>query len=55
MNAQWIWSGDEAGYDDYREAWHEFTLTDEQLAQVREGERIELSITADALWQSGQS
>jgi hypothetical protein len=20
MNAQWIWSGDEAGYDDYREA-----------------------------------
>jgi hypothetical protein len=51
MSAQWIWSGDDAGYDDYREARHEFTLTDAQLTQVRRGGRIELSITADALYQ----
>jgi alpha-L-rhamnosidase len=51
MSAQWIWSGDDAGYDDYREARHEFTLTDDQLTQVRRGGRIELSITADALYQ----
>jgi len=49
--AAWIWSGTEAGYDDYREARHEFTLNDEHLAQLREGRRIELLITADALYQ----
>ena len=51
MTAPWIWSGDEAGYDDYREARHQFTLTDDQVAQVRKGGCIELSITADALYQ----
>jgi alpha-L-rhamnosidase len=49
--ARWIWSGDEAGYNDYREARHDFTLTDAQLAQTRRGGRIGLSITADALYQ----
>ncbi len=51
MTAQWIWSGNDAGYDDYREAWHAFALTDEQLVQVRRGGRIALSISADALYQ----
>ena len=31
MNAQWIWSGNEAAYDDYREAQHSFVLNDEQF------------------------
>lgn len=51
MNAQWIWSSNEVGYDDYREAQHSFVLSGEQFSALREGSRISLSITADALYQ----
>lgn len=49
--AQWIWSGDETGYNDYRQAEHRFRIGEAGLASVRFGASAELRITADALYQ----
>lgn len=49
--AQWIWSGDEQGYNDYRQAEHRFTVSEAAYTALRHGAAAELHITADALYQ----
>lgn len=51
QRAQWVWHGDQQGYNDYRDVLHVFELTADQLAQQNQGTGIQLWITADALYQ----
>ncbi len=49
--AKWVWSGDEHGYNDYRQARHHFEVTAGQFTATKAGKAVELFITADALYQ----
>ena len=42
--AKWIWSGDEAGYNDYRQAEHRFTVAEVENALTRSRARRGLAL-----------
>ena len=49
--AQWIWSGVDTEYNDYRQVEHRFQVNAAELTAIRGAKSATLSITADSLYQ----